>query len=316
MILITGGMGFIGLHTARAFVDAGEEVVITYYRTWREPSFINEEFGKRVHVEQVDMTDREGVLALGKRHKITAVVQLGPSIQMLGPVNDLKAQLPALSNTLEASLEWGVQRMMMGSSAAIYSSFKEGPFREDQMIPLESRGNETEAYKKASEVLGLHFGAVAGLEVIAMRIGGIWGPGYHSMRYLLSRWAHAAVNGTEPDYTTGRVSGKPYEEDAMDLCYAKDCAAGIQLLTMAPKLNHRVYNVGHGQATSNREIADMIKEVVPEMKLELKPGRSENWRKNPSLDISRISADTGYRPKYTVQGAIEEYIAWLRENEQ
>ena len=102
----------------------------------------------------------------------------------------------------------------------------------------------------------------------------------------------------------------------MDMCYAKDCAAGIQLLTMAPKLNHRVYNVGHGQATSNREVVDMIKGVVPEAKLELKPGRSESWRKNPSMDISRIAADTGYGPKYTVRGAIEEYIGWLRENEQ
>ena len=32
-ILITGGMGFIGLHAAKAFVDAGEDVVVTYYQT-------------------------------------------------------------------------------------------------------------------------------------------------------------------------------------------------------------------------------------------------------------------------------------------
>jgi UDP-glucose 4-epimerase len=37
MILITGGMGFIGLHTAQRFLDAGEDVVITRYRTWRGP---------------------------------------------------------------------------------------------------------------------------------------------------------------------------------------------------------------------------------------------------------------------------------------
>ena len=59
MILITGGMGFIGLHTARAMLDAGEDVVITYYQTWREPDFIKDEFGGRVQVEQVDVTDRE-----------------------------------------------------------------------------------------------------------------------------------------------------------------------------------------------------------------------------------------------------------------
>jgi UDP-glucose 4-epimerase len=40
MILITGGLGFIGLHTARRVVDAGEQVVLTLYRMRREPDFI------------------------------------------------------------------------------------------------------------------------------------------------------------------------------------------------------------------------------------------------------------------------------------
>src|SRR4030095_16207930 len=34
--LITGGMGFIGLHTAAASLDAGEDGVIPSFQTWRE----------------------------------------------------------------------------------------------------------------------------------------------------------------------------------------------------------------------------------------------------------------------------------------
>ena len=30
MILITGGLGFIGLHTARRFLDVDEQVVLTH----------------------------------------------------------------------------------------------------------------------------------------------------------------------------------------------------------------------------------------------------------------------------------------------
>ena len=76
MILVTGGMGFIGLHTTRALVDAGEDVVITYYQTWREPDFIKDEFDKHVKVEKVDVTDRDGLLALGKKYDITNIVHL------------------------------------------------------------------------------------------------------------------------------------------------------------------------------------------------------------------------------------------------
>ena len=35
MILITGGLGFIGLHTARRFLDVGEQVVLTQYKMRR-----------------------------------------------------------------------------------------------------------------------------------------------------------------------------------------------------------------------------------------------------------------------------------------
>jgi len=36
-------------------------------------------------------------------------------------------------------------------------------------------------------------------EIISMRMGGIWGPLYHSMANLPSRLTHAAVKGTDPD---------------------------------------------------------------------------------------------------------------------
>ena len=45
MILITGGMGFIGLHTTRRFLDAGEEVMLTRFNAVREPEFLQDEWG-------------------------------------------------------------------------------------------------------------------------------------------------------------------------------------------------------------------------------------------------------------------------------
>ena len=38
MVLITGGMGFIGLQTAREFLGGDENVIITRFRTWRDPA--------------------------------------------------------------------------------------------------------------------------------------------------------------------------------------------------------------------------------------------------------------------------------------
>ena len=72
MILVTGGLGMIGAHTAQALLDLGEEVVVTSHRTTEVPSFLE----GRVTVEQLDITDRDAFLDLGHRHDITGTVHL------------------------------------------------------------------------------------------------------------------------------------------------------------------------------------------------------------------------------------------------
>ena len=49
--LLIGGMGFIGLHTARSLLDAGQDVVVTYHANRREPDFLKSDLGTRVKVE-------------------------------------------------------------------------------------------------------------------------------------------------------------------------------------------------------------------------------------------------------------------------
>ncbi|MBO0789134.1 MAG: NAD-dependent epimerase/dehydratase family protein, partial [Actinobacteria bacterium] len=59
MILVTGGLGMIGAHTARALTDLGREVVVTAHRRTEVPSFL----AGRVTVERLDVTDRDAFLA-------------------------------------------------------------------------------------------------------------------------------------------------------------------------------------------------------------------------------------------------------------
>ena len=309
--LITGGMGFIGLHTARAFLDAGEDVVITYFQTWREPSFMKDEYHKRVQIEKVDVTDRDGLMALGQKHRIDRIAHLAvPGLGALGPVDDLRTNITGLTHVLEAALAWGSKRLTLASSVAVYAGLPEGPFTEDALLPIAS-GNPTETFKKAWEILALHFASRTGLEIISMRIGGIWGPLYHSMANLPSRLTHAAVKGTDPDLASTR-GGVPFAEDSGDMCYVKDCAQGIQCLTLTEKLPHNIYNVGSGRATTNGELLAAVKRAVPACTLEIQAGRSPRWRQDVYMDISRIKADTGYAPRYTVETGVQDYVAWLR----
>jgi UDP-glucose 4-epimerase len=308
-VLITGGMGFTGLHTARALLDAGEDVVITWYQTWREPSFLKDEYQKRVKIERLDVTSHHDVLDVVRKHQVSDICHLAvPGLGALSPAEDFRVNMAGLINVLEAGRLFGVKRISVASSQTVYAGLPEGPFREDINLPAQSRSN-TEAYKKAWEILALHWGDRTGVEVVILRLGGICGPLYHTLANLMSRLVHAAVKGADPDYGRG---GKPFAEDTQDWGYVKNLALGVQLLHTTPKLNHGIYNVGGGRAVANQEIVDSIHELIPDAKLPMEPGRSPRWRPNGYMDLSRLKDDTGYKAKYEIPEAVADYIRWLQ----
>lgn len=62
MQLITGGTGY----TARAFLDAGEDVVVIRYRTERMPDFVAKESGKRLRVEAADISNPHAAIKIAQ----------------------------------------------------------------------------------------------------------------------------------------------------------------------------------------------------------------------------------------------------------
>ena len=264
-------------------------------------------------MEKVDVTDRDGLLAMGKKYDITKIVHLAVTgLGAYDAIGDMRVNLNGLMNIMEAATTWGVNRIGLASSIAIYSSVSAGgPFKEDMALPIYGVGNPTETYKKTFEIVGGHIGARSNLEVVNLRIGGIWGPLYHSMANLPSRLIHAAVHGTDPKLAEGR-GGVPFAEDQADFCYVKDCAQGITKITTAETLPHKTYNISSGRGARNQDLVDAINKVIPEAKFDLQAGNSPTARKNPYGDLSQSKADVGYEPAFTLDSAVADYIGWLR----
>jgi UDP-glucose 4-epimerase len=308
--LLIGGMGFIGLHTARRFLDAGQDVVLTYNTNRREPDFLKDDLHKRAKVEHLDVLDAAEVADVIKRHQPEGVVYLAvPALSGVSPADEFQTNTAGYLNVLEASRAAGVRRLSVTSSVAIYSNVDQRPWREDMTFSSAST-NPTEAYKKALEILGLFFGQRTGLDVIMLRAAGIFGPMYHSMANLQSRLCHAAANSKAPDFG-GMRYGPPKADDGGDMCYVKDCALGIQLLHAAPSLQHKIYNIGSGYVTRNGELVDHIRKVAPSFQAELPPGGNAEGR---YMDLTRTAAEVGYQPEYGVAKGIAEYVDWLHSH--
>lgn len=117
MILVTGGLGMIGAHTARALVDRGHDVVVTAHRRTDVPSFLAGE----VSVEQLDVTDHDAFLAIGDRYDISDIVHLAGSIPGDDPVEFFRTDTGGLLNALDAARTWGVRRTAVASSLGVYT---------------------------------------------------------------------------------------------------------------------------------------------------------------------------------------------------
>jgi UDP-glucose 4-epimerase len=315
MILLTGAFGFIGMHTARAFLDAGEDVILTRNRSSREPEFIKDDLGRRAVVEQVDVTNAETLLDVGRRYKIDGICHLaGPGYSAPNAAADYRINVFGLLNLLEAAREWQVKRLTLASSIATYyyGGASRGPFVETMPLRM-TASNPIETYKKVDELLGGHYADRTGIEVAFLRIALIYGllhsGGAANMAHLLTR---AGVDGKPPE-----GSNPAYADDTTDLCYVADCARAIVLLQLADRLNHRVYNLGDGKATSNAEVAAAVEKVTgTNVAGALLPGRGPNYTIDRYMDLTRIQADVGYQPQYSLERGIAEYAAWLREHEE
>ena len=101
------------------------------------------------------------------------------------------------------------------------------------------------------------------------------------------------------------------------MCYVKDCGRAIALLQLAPRLSHRTYNIASGKVVTNGEIATAVKEA--------RPGRADRASRGPEPGRpwpsgvpghQQAPEETGYQPAYDTDGAVADYITWLRDGHE
>ena len=310
MILIVGGMGFIGMNTALRLVEVGEPIVIGQHHARRMPEALE---GK-VATARLDVANAYEVFDVVRRHQVDSIINLmAPPARSVSTQADYQLYTAGLQNVLEAARVFGLRRVSLGSSVGVYNGLPHGPFHEDIGLPVHSP-TQVSAFKKGMEMHAHYYASQAKLDVIALRIGSIYGPRYYSMHNPISRLSHAAARNAAPDFSD-RPDGKIFADDQADWTYVADVARGIQMLHTAERLAHRVYNIASGRASSNQDVVNAVLKAVPGAKCDvLKPGRAPGGSVNPATDLSRIKTDVGYEPAHTIESGIAAYIDWLRTN--
>lgn len=137
-ILVTGGAGYIGSHTAVELLNAGYEVIIVD-NLCNSSSIvldrIKEITGKNIKFYQIDTRDEAKLREVFKENKIDAVIHfaalkaVGESVEK--PYEYYHNNLINTLTVLGVMREFGVDKFVFSSSATVYGSPKTCPIKED-----------------------------------------------------------------------------------------------------------------------------------------------------------------------------------------
>lgn len=136
-ILLAGGAGYIGSHTAVELLNAGHDVVIVDDYSNSSPEVVKRIeliTGKKVVSYGADVKDKDAVRNIFKENKLDCVIHfaglkaVGESVQQ--PVRYYRNNIDTTLTLLECMEEFGVNQIVFSSSATVYGEENQIPYIE------------------------------------------------------------------------------------------------------------------------------------------------------------------------------------------
>ena len=310
-ILVTGAVGQIGSELTEKLREkyGNENVVAAGHRT--QPT---EEMRQAGPFEFASVTDKEALEKLVVKYNIDTIYHMSSILSATGEQNPqlaFQVNILGLYNLLEVGREHKLERIMIPSSIAAF-----GPDTPRDNTPNETILRPTTMYgvtKVAGELLGNYYFQRFGLDVRGLRYPGIISyktlPGGGTTDYAVEIYYEAIKNK--------RYTCFVREDTALPMMYMPDCINAIIQLAEAPISNlkhHSDFNVT-AMSFSAGELADSIKEVIPEFTCEYKPDFrqqiADSWPS--SLDDSAAREEWGWKPEYDLKAMTRDMIEKLSE---
>jgi nucleoside-diphosphate-sugar epimerase len=155
--------------------------------------------------------------------------------------------------------------------------------------------------------------------VAVLRIPTQFGPGYQELGRPIGRAVHTVAGKGNLMAGTGYM-GVPLSQlwsmiAVSPLTYVRDTAYALMSMIHADALPHR--NLSSGYTTSAREQLLTLYRIRPDAARQVNVD-PETLRAQPypasGFTADLLTHDTGWRPQYTFEEALEDYLNWLGEH--
>jgi UDP-glucose 4-epimerase len=339
-LLVTGASGFVMSVLARHWLEADSDeraVILDASPLDASAQRYFAPFKNRVKVVTADVTRpeqwRDALRAEDIRHVVhgatvtpisrgsAAEARAEPEAHDPGRIIDVNVM-----GTV-AVLDWvrslsRPPRFVYVSSGAVYKHH--GPDRPGEPLPEDGYVMPRRLYgisKLASELISERYGDLFGIATTSVRLSSVYGTmdrvtASRNHRHVPNRIAHMAVEGVKcVRVNTLTAVG--------DYVHAEDVAGGIAALLRVPTLRYSAYNIAQGTVTSIAELVEWAAQRAPGFHAKITPDAEADILQDASLrdgmwgayDISRITTETGWRPR-PVREALHAYMQWIEAQRQ
>lgn len=277
-VLLTGGLGYIGSHTAIELVLKGHELLIIDNLENSRTAVLDSialASGSRPGFMQVDVRDFDGLNDTVGRFKPEAIIHFAakkdPQESIEQAVEYYHSNVTGSINLIRAALAHSVRRFVFSSSASVYGDAKQTPIREDHPLdPLSP-------YAKTK-----HMGELVIQDAFALRpdysafILRYFNPvGTHRSGALIAHHNKTAKNlfpalfrsvASEHEFLTihGDDLPTPDGTGVRDYIHVQDLAAGhvAALNRLQPGSGVQILNLGTGLGYSVREVIETCEKTL------------------------------------------------------
>ena len=303
--LVTGGAGFIGSHLTEELVRRGHQVrvadsLITGKRT-------NLDHIKGVELLEGDLADVEFAHAAVKGCDYVLHQAAIPSVprSVQDPLTSNRANVDGTLNTLLASRDAGVKRLVFAASSSAYGDTPTLPKHENMPTnPLSPYALQ----KVIGEQYLQMFTRLYGLETVAIRYFNVFGPRQDpTSPYsgVISVFATALLENRPPT-----INGDG--EQTRDFTYVANVVDGVLRACEAPGASGEIINVATGGRISLNQLFEEMRKLVGAT---VQPAYGESRRgdvRDSQADITKAREILGYTPVVAFEDGLKTTVDWYR----
>jgi UDP-glucose 4-epimerase len=307
-LVVVGGAGLIGSHTVDRLLkeDVGEVVIYD--------NFVR---GSRENLQDALKDPRVKIYDVGGDVMQTDILQSAfdgadgvfhlAALWLLQcheyPRTAFDVNIRGTFNVMEACVAKGVKRLVYSSSASVYGDAVEEPMTEDH--PFNNK-NFYGATKIAGEAMLRAYHHRYGLNFVGLRYMNVYGPrqDYHGAYIaVIMKMLDAIDKGQSPT-----IMGDGSE--AFDFVAVEDCGLA-NVCAMKADVVDQFYNVGTGQRTSLKQLAEMLIELTGcHHPIQYAPRSQATLVRNRIGSPIKATKDIGFTATINLRQGLQRLIDW------